>query len=45
MGLEDAGTLNHFLVMLLGDILGSLLLIAIIKFGIDLLKRSRKTTR
>jgi hypothetical protein len=45
MGLEDAGTFNHFLVMLLGDILGSLLLIAIIKYGIDLLKRSRKTVR
>ena len=45
MGLEDTGTVDHFLVMLLGDILGSLLLIAIIKYGIDLLKKSRKTVR
>ena len=45
MGLEDAGTVDHFLVMLFGDILGSLLLIAIIKYGIDLFKIFRKTVR
>jgi hypothetical protein len=43
VGLENAGTIKHFLVMVLGDILGSLLLIAIIKYGIDLLRGSRKT--
>jgi hypothetical protein len=45
VGLENAGTINHFLVMMLGDILGSVLLIAIIKYGIDLLRFSRKTSR
>ena len=37
-GLES-GSLNHFLVMLVGDIAGSILLIALIKYSIDLLKR------
>lgn len=45
MGLEGAGTINHFLVMLLGDILGSLLLISIFKYGIELFRNTRKTTR
>jgi len=45
MGLENTGTINHFLVMLLGDILGSLLLIAIFKYGIKLLRNTRKTAR
>lgn len=45
MGLEDAGTVNHFLVMVLGDILGSVLLIAVMKYAIDLFKSSRKTVR
>ncbi len=44
MGLEDSGTLNHFLVMMLGDILGSVLLIAVIKYGIDLLKQPKRTS-
>ena len=43
MGLENTGSINHFLVMLIGDILGSLLLVSLIKFCLDLLKRSRKT--
>jgi hypothetical protein len=45
MGLENTGTINHFLVMLLGDILGSLLLIALFKYGIELLRKTRKTAR
>lgn len=45
LGLESAGTIHHFLVMLLGDILGSLLLISIFKYGFDLFRNSRKTTR
>ena len=39
-GLES-GSLNHFLVMFVGDIAGSILLIAVIKYSIDLLKRSK----
>ena len=42
MDLENAGGLNHFLVMLTGDVLGSLLLISLIKFCLDLLRRSKK---
>ena len=38
-GLEEAGTANHFLVMLIGDVAGTLLLIGLIKYGLDLLKR------
>ena len=36
----ESGSLNHFLVMFLGDIAGSILLIAVIKYGIDLVRRS-----
>ena len=39
-GLES-GSLDHFLVMFVGDIAGSILLIAVIKYSIDLLKRSK----
>ena len=39
-GLES-GSLNHFLVMLVGDIAGSILLIALIKYSIDFLKRGK----
>lgn len=39
-GLES-GSLNHFLVMFIGDVLGSVVLIALVKYGIDLIKRSR----
>ena len=41
-GLEDAGSFSHFAVMLVGDILGSILLIAVIKYGLDTLKRVRE---
>jgi len=36
-GLES-GSLEHFLVMFVGDIAGSILLIAVIKYSIDMLK-------
>jgi len=39
-GLES-GSLNHFLVMFVGDIAGSVLLIAVIKYSIDMLKRGK----
>lgn len=35
----DSGSLNHFLVMFIGDVAGSILLIALIKYGIDLMRR------
>jgi hypothetical protein len=37
----ESGSINHFLVMFVGDIVGSILLIAIIKYSIDLLKRNK----
>jgi hypothetical protein len=37
----ESGSLNHFLVMFIGAVLGSIALIALIKYGIDLIKRSR----
>ena len=40
-GLGETGSFNHFLVMLLGDILGTVLLIGLIKAGLDLLKPSK----
>jgi hypothetical protein len=45
-GLENTGTLKHFLVMLIGDVFGSLLLVSLIKSSLDCLrglKRFRKT--
>ena len=42
-GLEEAGTVHHFLAMFIGDVAGTLLLIAIIKYSLDLF-RSRKLT-
>ena len=39
-GLES-GSLDHFLVMFVGDIAGSVLLIAFIKYSIDLLKHRK----
>jgi len=42
MTLEDAGSVNHFLVMFIGDVLGSLLLISLIKCCLDLLRKTRK---
>ena len=41
-GLEESGGLDYFFVMFLGDIFGAVLLIALIKFGLDLLKPSRR---
>jgi len=40
--LENTGSLNHFFVMFIGDVLGSLLLISLIKCSIDLFKKTRK---
>jgi hypothetical protein len=37
----ESGSINHFLVMFAGDVAGSILLIALIKYSIDLLKRSK----
>ena len=45
MTLENAGTVNHFVVMFIGDVLGSLLLISLIKYCLDLLKKVRKIAR
>jgi hypothetical protein len=42
-GLDEAGSLNHFLVMFIGDILGTVLLVALIQYGLDLLRRLRTT--
>jgi hypothetical protein len=36
----ESGSINHFLVMFAGDVAGSILLIALIKYGIDLMRRS-----
>ena len=41
-GLESS-SLNHFLVMFFGDIAGSILLITVIKYSIDLLRHSKPT--
>ena len=41
--LDDSGTMNHFIAMFIGDVLGSVLLISLIKYSLDLLKRFRKT--
>ena len=35
----ESGSLNHFLVMCAGDVAGSILLTALIKYGIDLMRR------
>ena len=35
----ESGSLNHFLVMFIGDVAGSILLIALIKYVIDLMRR------
>ncbi|MBU3544147.1 MAG: hypothetical protein WCH33_05680 [Betaproteobacteria bacterium] len=40
-GLDNTGSLNHFFVMFIGDVLGTILLIAVIKYGLDLLKKTR----
>jgi hypothetical protein len=35
----ESGSINHFLVMFAGDVAGSILLIALIKYGNDLMRR------
>ena len=45
MALENTGTVNHFLVMFIGDVLGSLLLISLTKYGLDLLRKTRQIAR
>jgi hypothetical protein len=40
-GLDETGSLNHFLVMFSGDVFGTVLLIALIKYSLDLLKYSK----
>ena len=42
MALGEAGTPNHFLVMFIGDVFGSLLLISVIKYGLDLLRHFKQ---
>ena len=42
MALDEAGTPNHFLVMFIGDVFGSLLLISAIKYGLDLLRQIKQ---
>ena len=45
MALDNAGGINHVSVMFIGDVLGSLLLISLIKYSLDILKKARKTVR
>ena len=40
-GLDEAGTLNHFLVMMIGDVLGAVILIRLVKYGLDLMRPSK----
>ncbi|QWE18820.1 hypothetical protein [Polynucleobacter corsicus] len=40
-GIDEAGTLNHFLVMVIGDVLGAVILIGLVKYGLDLMKPSK----
>ena len=40
-GLDEAGTLNHFLVMMIGDVLGAVILIGLVKYGLDLMRLSK----
>ena len=39
--LDEAGTLNHFLVMLTGDVLGTVAMIGLVKYGLDLMRPSK----
>jgi hypothetical protein len=45
VGLKNTGSVNHFAVMAIGDVMGSILLIALIKSGLDLLRRFRRIDR
>ena len=40
-GLDESGSFNHLLVMFVGDVFGTVLLVALIKYGLDLLRNSR----
>ena len=40
-GLDEAGTLNHFLVMLIGDVLGATILIGLVKYSLNLMRLSK----
>jgi hypothetical protein len=45
MALDNAGGIDHVSVMFIGDVLGSLLLISLIKYSLDILNKVRKTAR
>ena len=45
MALENAGGMDHVSVMFIGDVFGSLLLISLIKYGLDVLNKVRRTAR
>jgi hypothetical protein len=40
-GLDEAGGFDHFVVMLIGDVLGTAIMIGLIKYGLDLLRPSK----
>ena len=40
-GLGEAGSLHHFFAMFLGDVLGTVLLVALIKYSLDLFRFSK----
>lgn len=40
--LDETGSFDHFLVMLIGDVLGTTVLVGLIKVGLDLLKPSKQ---
>jgi hypothetical protein len=40
-GLDDTGSLNHFVAMFSGDVLGTVLLIVLIKYSLNLMRASR----
>ncbi len=40
-GLDEAGSLHHFFAMFLGDVLGTILLVALIKYSLDLFRFSK----
>ena len=42
-GLDHAGTVNDFLVMFVGDVFGTVLLVAAIKYGLDGIRQFKKT--
>jgi len=42
-GLDESGSMNHFLAMFTGDVLGTVMLIVLIKCSLDLLKHAKNT--